>query len=129
VIEQEVAQALMGKPYLSVTTYKRDGRGVATLVWFVIEEGRVYFRAPAASGKVKRIRANATVLFFACDRDGRRLGPSFRGEARVLPREERSRPHTKLLGKYGLVSRLFALTFILPGRQEAFVEVTPLART
>jgi uncharacterized protein len=129
VIEQEVAQALSGKPYVSLTTFKRDGRRVATLVWFVLDEGRIYFRAPAASGKVKRIRANATVLFFACDRDGRRLGPSFRGEARVLPREERSRPHAKLLGKYGLVSRLFALTFVLPGRQEAFVEVTPHARS
>jgi PPOX class probable F420-dependent enzyme len=129
VIEQEVDQALRGKPYLSLTTYKRDGRGVATLVWFVVDEGRIYFRAPAASGKVKRIRANATVLFFACDRDGRRLGPSFRGQARLLPREERSRPHTKLLGKYGLVSRLFALTFVLPGRREAFVEVKPHARS
>jgi hypothetical protein len=40
---------------------------------------------------------------------------------------ERERPHLKLHKKYGMVSRLFAFTFVLPGRHEAFVEITPHA--
>jgi PPOX class probable F420-dependent enzyme len=125
VVQGEAARALEGRPYLSVTTYKRDGRGVATLVWFVVDEGMIYFRTPRAAGKVKRIRANRQVLFFGCDRDGRRIGPTFRGQARIMDAVERNRPHVKLHKKYGIVSRLFALTFVLPGRREAFVEITP----
>jgi uncharacterized protein len=127
VVEEEAARTLAARPYLSVTTYKRDGRGVATLVWFVVDEGMIYFRTPRAAGKVKRIRANSQVLFFGCDRDGRRLGPTFRGQARIMDAGERDRAHLKLHKKYGVVSRLFALTFILPGRREAFVEITPNA--
>jgi PPOX class probable F420-dependent enzyme len=127
VFEEEMARALEGQPYLSVTTYKRDGRGVATLVWFVVDEGLIYFRTPHAAGKVKRIRGNRQVLFFGCDRDGRRLGQTFRGQARIIDPVQRTRPHAKLNNKYGVLSRLFALTFILPGRREAFIEITPNA--
>jgi PPOX class probable F420-dependent enzyme len=127
VVEEEAARALEARPYLSLTTYKRDGRGVATLVWFVVDESMIYFRTPRAAGKVKRIRANSQVLFFGCDRDGRRLGPTFRGQARIMDEAERTRPHLELNKKYGIVSRLFALTFILPGRREVFVEITPNA--
>jgi hypothetical protein len=38
---------------VSVTTYKRDGTGVATPVWFVQEGDRLLFRTGVASGKDK----------------------------------------------------------------------------
>ena len=37
--------------YISVTTYKRDGTGVATPVWFLQESDRLLFRTGVASGK------------------------------------------------------------------------------
>jgi len=39
--------------YLSITTYKRDGRGVATPMWFVVRGGRLLVETDAASGQVK----------------------------------------------------------------------------
>ena len=38
--------------YLSVTSFKRDGSGVATPVWFVIENGRLLVKTDAESFKV-----------------------------------------------------------------------------
>ena len=52
--------------HISVTTYKRDGTGVATPVWFVQEGDRLLFRTGVASGKAKRIRRNPAVLVAAC---------------------------------------------------------------
>src|SRR4029453_8567756 len=60
--------------YCLVVTYRRDGTPVPTPVWFGIDDGRVFFRAEGDSGKVKRIRANATVRAAPCDGRGRPSG-------------------------------------------------------
>jgi uncharacterized protein len=70
--------------YISVTTYKRDGTGVATPVWFVLEGDRLLFRTGAATGKAKRIRRNPAVLVAACTLSGELLGQQVSGVARVL---------------------------------------------
>jgi uncharacterized protein len=75
--------AFPGK-YISVTTYKRDGTGVATPVWFVQEGDRLLFRTGVASGKAKRIRRNPAVLVAACTLRGELLGQQVSGVARVL---------------------------------------------
>lgn len=49
------APALPGK-YLSLTSFRRDGTGVATPVWFVEARGRLLVETDAASYKVRRGR-------------------------------------------------------------------------
>lgn len=46
-----------------VTTMRRDGFPVALPVWFVVLDRRVYFRTPAASKKIARIRNNSKAGF------------------------------------------------------------------
>jgi PPOX class probable F420-dependent enzyme len=122
----EIMSPLVREEYLCITTFKRDGRGVATTLWFVVLEDRIYFRTPLNTGKVKRLRANSDVRFFASDRDGRRIGPTHGGRARVLRSDEDTRLiDKKLRKKYGLIGRAFAFSFHLPGRREAFVVVEP----
>ena len=70
--------------YISVTTYKRDGTGMVTPVWFVQEGDRLLFRTGVASGKAKRIRSNPAVLVAVCTIRGELLGPQVSGVARVL---------------------------------------------
>src|SRR5919108_3755427 len=82
----DAVSSLSAHFYLSLTTYKRDGRGVATVVWFIVREGRIYFRTPGNTGKVKRLRRSSNVSFFACDREGRRVGPTVLGTARLFER-------------------------------------------
>jgi PPOX class probable F420-dependent enzyme len=57
--------------YLSLTTYKRDGTGVATPVWFVEQDGQLLIQTDGSSGKVKRIRANPHVTVAVCTASGR----------------------------------------------------------
>jgi uncharacterized protein len=118
--------SLDGESYLSVTTFKRDGRGVATVVWFIVRDGKVYFRTPGNTGKVKRLRGNRSVNFFACDREGRRVGQTVLGTARLFDPAAMRELVPMFDAKYGLVSRLYALTFRLPGRRELLAEITPL---
>ena len=71
--------------YLSITSYKRDGRGVATPVWFVQQDGRLLVETDAASGKVKRIRRNPHVRVAVCTASGRLRGEQRPAVAEILP--------------------------------------------
>ena len=79
------ATPVFGGRYLSITSYKRDGRGVATPVWFVQRDGRLLVETDAASGKVKRIRGNPQVRVAACTASGRLRGEQVPAVAEILP--------------------------------------------
>ena len=64
--QMAVEPPVFGGKYLSITSFKRDGSGVATPVWFVQEDGRLLVETDANSGKVKRIRRNPQVLVAPC---------------------------------------------------------------
>jgi Pyridoxamine 5'-phosphate oxidase len=55
-----VTPTFAGK-YLSLTSFRRDGTGVATPVWFVEADGRLLVETDAGSCKVRRIRRNPQV--------------------------------------------------------------------
>ena len=78
-----VFAAFPGK-YLSVTTFRRSGEPVATPVWFVEEDGRLYVDTDGASGKVKRIRANPHVLVAPCTASGTLKAPKLAATAEVI---------------------------------------------
>ena len=42
--------------YVRVLTYRRDGREVATPVWFAASGGKLYVFSAGEAGKVKRLR-------------------------------------------------------------------------
>ena len=67
-------EALFPGRYLSVTSFKRDGTGVATPVWFVSDGSRLLALTDLHSGKVRRIRRNPHVLVAACRADGKLRG-------------------------------------------------------
>jgi PPOX class probable F420-dependent enzyme len=86
--------------YLSITSYKRDGRGVATPVWFVWRDGRLLVETDAASGKVKRIRRNPQVLVAVCTASGRLLGKQVPAAAEILPESEKGTVERLIADKY-----------------------------
>ncbi len=57
--------------YLSVTSFKRDGTGIATPVWFVSDGTRLYALTDARSAKVRRMRRDAKVIVASCRAGGR----------------------------------------------------------
>lgn len=97
--------------YLSITSFKRDGTGVATPVWFVQEDGRLLVHTDANSYKVKRIRRNPEVTVAPCTATGRLLADPVRARAELLPDAELSRVERLMARKYRI-----DLVFIKPIR-------------
>lgn len=71
---------------VSLTTFRRDGRPVATAVWHAIDGGEVLILTEPESGKVKRIRNGRRVVLAPSDIRGRvpAGAPSFEGTARLV---------------------------------------------
>jgi PPOX class probable F420-dependent enzyme len=91
---------VFGGKYLSITSFKRDGAGVATPVWFVQEARRLLVQTDASSGKAKRIRRNPQVLVAACTATGRMLADPVPARAELLGDAELGRVERLLAAKY-----------------------------
>jgi PPOX class probable F420-dependent enzyme len=64
-------EALVHGRYFSLTSFKRDGTGVATPMWFVSDGRRLFALTDLHSAKVRRIRRNPHVLIAPCRADGK----------------------------------------------------------
>lgn len=94
-----MATPIQGK-YLSLTSFRRDGTGVATPVWFVPENGRLLVVTDADSYKVKRIRRNPEVTIAPCAARGRLLATPLPARAELLPETEIRRVEPLFRSKY-----------------------------
>ena len=81
--ESPYGHRMKGK-YLSLTSFKRDGGGVSTPVWFVEENGRFFVRTDGNSYKVKRIARNPSVTIAECSASGRLRGEPVTARAEIL---------------------------------------------
>jgi PPOX class probable F420-dependent enzyme len=118
--------------YLSIMSYRGDGTGVATPVWFVAEDDRLLVMTTGRSGKVKRIRRNPRIGIAACSARGRLRSEPVPARAEVLPPSEVERVERLMGRKYR-----FDLLFIRPIRaiqmrrhperrdEPAILEITP----
>ena len=97
--------------YLSVTSYKRDGSGVATPVWFATEGERLLVMTDEGSGKVKRIRRNPYVTIAPCSARGRVRSEPIPAHAVLLPASEVEEKKRLIARKYR-----FDLLFVRPIR-------------
>ena len=77
-------EALFPGKYLNVTSFKRDGTGIATPVWFVSDGARLYALTDLHSGKVRRIRRHPEVLVAPCGASGKLRGRPIPARADVL---------------------------------------------
>jgi uncharacterized protein len=104
--------------YISLSTYRRDGREVATPVWFACDEqgALLVFSAPDA-GKVRRLRNASRARVAPCDYHGKISGDSIAANAYLLnDADARRGAHRCLLRKYGWQMRLLDIVSTLGGR-------------
>lgn len=81
-----------GHKYLNLETFKKNGDGVKTPVWFAADpsagldsgECKLYVYTIGASGKVKRIRNNGRVKIAPSDMRGRVLGEWVAAHAKIV---------------------------------------------
>jgi PPOX class probable F420-dependent enzyme len=93
--------------YVSLTTYRKDGTGVATPVWHAVSGGELFIVSDASTWKVKRIRNNGHVVVTVCSFRGK-VAPgaaSAEGTARVLD-EAGTRTARALIARKYVMSRL-----------------------
>ena len=64
--------AITDEKYVLLTTFRKNGDGVATPVWIVsLPDGTAGFTTEVDSGKVKRIRNNPSVTLQPCNLRGK----------------------------------------------------------
>jgi PPOX class probable F420-dependent enzyme len=88
--------------YLSLTTFKRDGTGIATPVWFVAEASKILVVTDADSHKVRRIRQNPAVTVAGCTASGRLRSSPVPARAQILPCQQAPRAGQLMARKYWL---------------------------
>jgi uncharacterized protein len=103
--------------YLSVTSFKRDGTGIATPVWFVSDGSRLFAFTDLHSPKVWRIRRNPHVLVASCWVNGRLRMRPVGAQAEVLTTTaELEHVRELLLARYGVSYRVVMLFYRLGRR-------------
>ncbi|GAA2661570.1 MULTISPECIES: PPOX class F420-dependent oxidoreductase [Actinosynnema] len=95
--------------YLLLTTFRKNGNGVPTPVWFAGEGDTAFVWTVAESGKVKRIRRSGDVLVGPCDVRGKPLGESVPARAELVDTAETDRVRDRIIRKYGVIGRLTIL--------------------
>jgi hypothetical protein len=99
--------ALADKQYLNLETFRRNGNGVRTPVWFAAAPAddpaaapTLYVYTTADSGKAKRIRLNGTVRIAPCDARGGVKGPWIDARAEIVGPAEFDRGMRLINRKY-----------------------------
>jgi uncharacterized protein len=100
--------------YISLETFKKNGEGVKTPVWFVLNDGALYVYTEADSWKVKRIRNNPGVRVAPCNIRGVVKGPWVDAVASIVDGDERRVADKLLDRKYFLKAILNLLTRLKP---------------
>jgi PPOX class probable F420-dependent enzyme len=95
-----VPASIHGQKYISLTTFRKTGAGVATPVWFGEDYGKLYVMTRSDMGKTKRIRHNPQVRVAPCTMRGTVTGAEVAAMARILPAEEHTRARETINRKY-----------------------------
>jgi uncharacterized protein len=88
--------------YIRLTTFRRDGRSVATPVHVVVtaDGTKAYFRTWDVTGKAKRIRHTAAVEIAPATFRGRPLGPAIKASAWLLDGAESEQAAAMLAARH-----------------------------
>lgn len=113
--------------YVSLATFRRDGREVCTPVWIAPGPGHHYIFSAGNVGKVKRLRANAKVRLAACDARGAVRSDWIDARGRIVEDPEAvANAYRALHTKYGWAMWLADFFAKLTGRfaKRAIIEIT-----
>ncbi|HEY6403962.1 MAG TPA: PPOX class F420-dependent oxidoreductase [Blastocatellia bacterium] len=107
------------RKYLNLESYRKNGQGVRTPLWFAENNGVLYFYTVAHSYKVKRIGANPHVRIAPCDMRGNVKGEWVEATARRLDSQESRLANELLDRKYGWAKRILNFLAKIRGHQRA----------
>lgn len=108
-MEKSELAVFVGQKYLNLETFRKNGQGVPTPVWFVEMDGVLYVRTGAESGKVKRVRNQSRVRVAPCDRMGKLYGDWMEASAYLVDGPMVEQVNSLIKRKYGLLKAFFDL--------------------
>ena len=100
-------EILRNQNYIALTTFRKNGQGVTTPIWFAFDRDRILFSTCEKYRKVRRMKNNPNVeIAPAKARNGapsdyKIIGKTIRGVARLLEGEEAETANRLLRKKYG----------------------------
>jgi PPOX class probable F420-dependent enzyme len=125
--------AFAGHKYLNLETFKKDGTGVKTPVWFAADpsssldsnDAKLYAYTIGVSGKVKRIRNNPRVKIAPCDMRGKVLGDWVDARVEIVTGEAAVRGMQLLNKKYFPWKQLLGFFASFSQRERTVFELRP----
>ncbi|MFN8433284.1 MAG: PPOX class F420-dependent oxidoreductase [Anaerolineales bacterium] len=110
--------------YLNIETFRKNGQGVKTPVWFARDGETLRIWTQADAGKAKRIRQDGKVRIVPSTASGEPVGEWTDAKAAVLVSSEEVQ-HTAALfkQKYGLMFNVFGVMGKLRGAKFITIQV------
>lgn len=99
-------EQLESEKYISVETFKKNGNGVKTPVWFVIRDETIFVITRDQTGKFKRLKNNTKVNVAICSMKGDIKGEWHSGTATILSDDKVAEAVKWRDKKYGFISKL-----------------------
>jgi PPOX class probable F420-dependent enzyme len=125
--------SLAGHKYMSLETFKRNGQGVSTPIWFAADptspldsaSAKLYVYTIGDTGKVKRIRNNGKVRVAPCDMRGKLLGGWADARAAIVAGDEAVRGTRLLNKKYWPLKQTMAFFASFSRRERVIIAIQP----
>ena len=111
-----------GQNYISLETFKKNGEGVKTPVWFVLHANAFYVYTEAESWKVKRVRNNPRVRVAVCSMRGDIKSPWLDGTASLIEGDERLAAD-KLLDRKYFLKKIFNFLTRINRHKRAMIKI------
>jgi uncharacterized protein len=110
--------------YLNIETFRKNGQGVKTPVWFAQEGETLYIWTESTSGKAKRIRNNHKINVVPSKGDGTPVGEWVAATAKEQPDAQSLKKVDSLFTrKYGFQKKMFGLLGLLRKAKYTAIEV------
>ena len=120
--------AFEGQKYLSLETFRKNGEGVRTPVWFAAEKDDaavLFIYTIGETGKVKRIRNNPRVRIAPCDMRGNVTGEFVEARAEILSGDAAAHGVRLLNRKYFPWKQLLAFFAMFSRRERVVMALRP----
>jgi PPOX class probable F420-dependent enzyme len=125
--------AFLDHKYISLETFKKNGEGVKTPVWFAADPAsdlagdgaRLYIYTIGNTGKVKRVRNNGHVKIAPCTIKGDPLGDWADANAEIVTGEIASRAMKLLNKKYFPLKQILGFFALFSRRERIVMAIRP----
>lgn len=115
----QVPSSIHGQKYISLKTFRKNGLGVATPVWFGEADGKLYVMTRSDMGKTKRIRNNSKVTVAPCSIRGKVMGAEVPATTRILSTADHAHARAAINQKYWM-----ARIPLIWSRTDTYIEIS-----